>query len=81
MGIVVKCRAYPSGSKRRKKQEAKVRGRSCSQVKKHSSYYFTMAVNSSGEISEELVRGQKIEEHFVTDLYLRYVTMWEFMKP
>jgi len=33
-----KCKAYPSGSKRRKKaEEAKMRGRSCSQVKKHSS--------------------------------------------
>ena len=30
-----------------------------------------MAVKSSGDISAELVRGQKIEEHAVTDLDLR----------
>jgi len=45
-------------------------GRSCSQVKKHSSDYFTVAVNSSGDISAEPVRGQKIEEHAATDLDL-----------
>jgi len=45
------------------------RGRSCSQVKKHSSGYF--AVKSSGDISAEPVKGQKIEEYVVTDLYLR----------
>jgi len=28
-------------------------------------------VKSSGDISAELVSGQKIEEHVVTDLYLR----------
>jgi len=38
---------------------------------KHSSDYFTVAVKSSGEISAEPVRGQKIEEHVVTDLDLR----------
>jgi len=47
------------------------RGRSCSQVKKHSSYYFTVTVKSSGDISAEPVRGQKIEDHVVTDLDLR----------
>ena len=47
------------------------RGRSCSQVKEHSSEYFTVAVKSSGDISVEPVRGQKIEEHVVTDLDLR----------
>jgi len=31
----------------------------------------TVAVKSSGDISAELVRGQKIEEHVVTDLDLR----------
>ena len=46
------------------------RGESCSYVKKHSSYYFTVAVKSSGDISAEPVRGQKIEEHSVTDLDL-----------
>jgi len=58
-----KCRAYPSGSKKTKKaKEAKYgRGRSCSSVKKHSIYYFTVAMKSSGDISAELVRGQKIE--------------------
>jgi len=30
-----------------------------------------VAVKSSGDISAELVRGQKIEEHAVTDLDLR----------
>jgi len=30
-----------------------------------------VAVKSSGDISEEPVRGQKIEEHVVTDLDLR----------
>jgi len=44
--------------------------RSCSQVKKHSRDYFTVAVKSSGDISAEPVRGQKIEEHVVTDLDL-----------
>jgi len=67
-----RCRAYPSGSERRKKARGKNdRGRSCSQVKKYSSYYFTVAVKSSGDISTEPVRGQKIEEHLVTDLDLR----------
>jgi len=41
------------------------------QEKKHSSGYFTVAVKSSGDISAEPVRGQKIEEHVVTDLDLR----------
>jgi len=31
----------------------------------------TVPVKSSGDISAEPVRGQKIEEHVVTDLYLR----------
>ena len=39
-------------------------------MKKHSSYYFTVAVKSSGDISAEPVRGQKIEEPVVTDLDL-----------
>jgi len=43
----------------------------CSQVKKHSSYYCTGAVKSSRYISAKHVRGQKIEEHVVTDLDLR----------
>jgi len=43
------------------------KGRSCSQVKKHSSDYFAVAVKSSGDISTEPVRGQKIEEHVETD--------------
>jgi len=43
------------------------RGRSCSQVKEHSSDYFAAAVQSSGDISAEPVRGQKSEEHVVTD--------------
>jgi len=46
-------------------------GRSCSYVKKHSSYYFTMAVKSTGDISAEPTKGQKINEHVVTDLDLR----------
>jgi len=45
--------------------------RSCSQVKKRSSNYFAVAVKSSGDISVEPVRGQKIKEHVVTDLDLR----------
>jgi len=49
------------------------RGRSCSQVKKHSSDYFTVAVKSSGDISVEPVRGQKIEEHVVIDVDLHNV--------
>jgi len=39
-------------------------------VKKLSSYYFTVAVKSSGDISAEPVNGQKIEEHVVTGLDL-----------
>jgi len=39
-------------------------------VKKLSSYYFTVAVKSSGDISAEPVKGQKIEEHVVTGLDL-----------
>jgi len=42
------------------------RGRNCSQVKKHSSGYFTVAVESSGDISAKPVSGQKIEERVVT---------------
>jgi len=38
---------------------------------KHSSYYFTVAVKSSGDIFTEPVRGEKIEEHGFTDLDLR----------
>jgi len=67
-----KCRAYPSGSKRRKKARGNnERGRSCSQVKKHSSDYFTVAVKSNGDIFEEPVRGQKIEKHVITEFDLR----------
>ena len=48
------------------------RGRSCRYVKKHWSHYFTVAVNStSGDISAEPVRRQKIEEHVGIDLDLR----------
>jgi len=39
-----------------------------SKAEKHSSDYFTVAVKSSGDISAEPLRGQKIEEHVVTDL-------------
>jgi len=61
-----KCSAYPSGSKRRKKSKRgkNERGRSCSQVKKHSSDYFTVTMKSSGDSRE------KIEEPVVTDLDL-----------
>jgi len=52
------------GSKRGKNE----RERSCSQVKKHSSEYFAVAVKSSGDISAEPARGQKIEEQVVTDI-------------
>jgi len=34
-----------------------------------------VAVKTSGDISAEPVRGQKIEEHIVTDLDVGYVTM------
>ena len=54
-----------------KKQEAKMRGRNCRQVKKHSSGYFIVAVKSSRDFSAESVKGQKIEEHVVIDLDLR----------
>ena len=40
-------------------------------MKKHPTDYFAVAVKSSGDISTETVRGQKIEEHVVTDLDLR----------
>jgi len=68
-----KCRAYASGSKRRKKaKEAKMREEEvASQVKKHSSEYFTAAVKSSGGISAEPARRQKVEVHVVTILDLR----------
>jgi len=68
-----KCRAYPSGSKRRKQaKEAKIREEEvASQVKKPSSDYFTVAVKSRRDISAEPTSGQKIEEHVVTDLDLR----------
>jgi len=46
----------------KKQKRQNERGRSCSQVKKHSNDYFTMAVKSRGDISAEPVRGQKIEE-------------------
>jgi len=49
------------------------RGRSCSQVKKRSSDYFTVAVKSIGCISAEPVREQKSKEHVVTDLDQRNV--------
>ena len=42
-----------------------------SQVKKHSSEYFTAAVKSSGGISAEPARRQKVEVHVVTILDLR----------
>jgi len=65
------CRAYPSGSKYIKKHKRqKWERRSCNQVENHSSNYFTVAVKSNGDISAEPVRGQKIEEHVVTDLNL-----------
>jgi len=38
------------------------------EVKKHSSYYFTVAVKFIGDISAEPVREQKIEERVVTHL-------------
>jgi len=67
------CRAYPSGSKKRKKSKRRKneRGKSCSQVKKHSSDNFTVAVKASVDISAERVSGQKIEEHVMTDVDLR----------
>ena len=34
--------------------------------RKHSSDYFTLTVKSSGDISVEPARGQKIEEHVAT---------------
>jgi len=55
----------------KKQKRQNERGISCSQDKKHSSEYFTVAVKSSGNISVEPVRGQKIEEHIVTDQDLR----------
>jgi len=61
-----KCRATLK-SKRGKNE----RGRSCSQVKKRSSDYFAVAVKSSGDISAEPVKGQKIEEHVGIDADLR----------
>jgi len=68
-----KCRAYPSGSKKtlKSKRGKNERGRSFSQVKKHSSYYFIVAVKSSGDIFAEPATGQKIEEHVVTYLDVR----------
>ena len=54
----------------KKQKRQNERGRSCSRVKKHSSDDFRVVVKSTGDISAELVRGQKIEEH-VTDLDLR----------
>ena len=67
-----RCRAYPSGSERRIKARGKnERGRSCNQVKKHSSDYFTVTVKPSGDICcAEPVRGQKTKEYVVTDLDL-----------
>jgi len=59
-------RPFTYESKRGKNE----RGRSCSQVKKHSSYYFTVEVTSSGDISAEPVKGQKIEERVGIDLDL-----------
>jgi len=47
------------------------RGRSCSQVKKQSSCYITVAVKFSGDISAEPTSGQNIEIHVVTDFDLR----------
>ena len=44
-----------------------MRGKRCSNVKKHLSYYFTAAVKSSEDISAESATGRKIEEHAVTD--------------
>jgi len=68
----LKYRAYPNGSKRRKKTRGKnERGRNCRQIKKHPSDYFTVAVKSSKDFSAEPVNRQKIEEHAVTDLDLR----------
>jgi len=53
------------------KRSINERGRRCSYVKKHSSYYFTVAVKSSGDISAETVRGPEIEEHVGIDLDVR----------
>ena len=43
-------------------------GRSCSYVKKHSSYLFTTAAKPKGDISLEPIRGQKIEVDTDVDL-------------
>jgi len=58
--MYVSCKVKSALSKNEK-------GRSCSQVKKHSSGSSTVTVKSSGDNSAEPVRGQKIEEHVVTD--------------
>jgi len=50
-----KCRAYPRGSKKRKKaKDANMRGKSCSKVKKHSNCYFIAAVKSSEDIAADI---------------------------
>jgi len=60
-GIVNKRRAYPSGPTRRKKTRGKNEiGGNCSQVVKHPSDYFTVAVKSTRDISAERLRGQNI---------------------
>jgi len=55
----------------KEQKRKKVKGGSCSQVKKHSSVYFTVAVKSIEDISVQPVREQELEEYVVTDLDLR----------
>jgi len=63
-----KCGAHGSGFKRCKKQEAKTREEEVETKSRNIQVtIFAVAVKSSGDISAEPVRGQKIEEHVVTD--------------
>jgi len=63
-----KCRAYASGSKKCKRQKWVREKLQLSQ--ETFNLLFTVAVKSSGDVSAEPVREQKIEEHVVTDLDL-----------
>jgi len=57
-----KCRAYASGSKKHKKaKEAKMREAKLQPSQETFKLLFTVPVKSSGDISAEPVRGQKIE--------------------
>jgi len=63
MQVVLKKRKKP---KRQKRERRKLQ-----QSQETFKLLFTVTVKSSGDISAEPVRGQKIEEHIVTDLDLR----------